>query len=125
MVRRTDVYSECMDCSVKELIQCFEAMQVGGQFHGIGRSSSPFVIPRIIIDDFDSSKETKDQKPAQTTNSTPAAPRVYTRSYSDASIKKILEEAEHRKHEFWKLLDEHNAVIENLKRIEKLEHKII
>lgn len=77
----------------------------------------------IIIDDFDS---TKDQKSAQNNcNSTTTTPRVYTRSYSDASIKKILEEAEHRKHEFWKLLDEHNAVIENLKRIEKLEHKII
>ncbi|XP_030755271.1 uncharacterized protein LOC115881766 isoform X2 [Sitophilus oryzae] len=88
----------------------------------------------IIIDDFDSSSKessTKDSsKPVQDATTTPpqsstAAPRVYTRSYSDASIKKILEEAEHRKHEFWKLLDEHNAVIENLKRIEKLERKII
>ncbi|KAH1014442.1 hypothetical protein HUJ05_012305 [Dendroctonus ponderosae] len=80
----------------------------------------------IIIDDFDSSKDPKDQKTVQnSTNSTGTTPRVYTRSYSDASIKKILEEAEHRKHEFWKLLDEHNAVIENLKRIENLEHKII
>ncbi|KAL1512730.1 hypothetical protein ABEB36_002271 [Hypothenemus hampei] len=72
----------------------------------------------IIIDDFDSAKDQK-------SSNSGTSPRVYTRSYSDASIKKFLEEAEHRKHEFWKLLDEHNAVIENLKRIEKLEHKII
>lgn len=81
----------------------------------------------IIVDDFDSCKEpnTKETKTSLENASQPATPRVYTRSYSDASIKKILEEAEIRKHEFWKLLDEHNAVIENLKRIEKLEHKII
>ncbi|KAJ8979316.1 hypothetical protein NQ317_004075 [Molorchus minor] len=54
----------------------------------------------------------------------PNVARPYTRQSSDASIKKILEEAENRKLEFWKLLDEHNAVIENLKRIEKLENNL-
>ncbi|KAF5304925.1 hypothetical protein FQR65_LT00809 [Abscondita terminalis] len=34
----------------------------------------------------------------------------------------VQEEAEHRKHEFWKLIDEHSAVIENLKKIEQLEN---
>ncbi|XP_060526907.1 uncharacterized protein LOC132702337 isoform X2 [Cylas formicarius] len=80
----------------------------------------------IVIDDFDSLKEAnnKEQKIGQGSGNA-APPRIYTRSFSDASIKKILEEAEQRKHEFWKLLDEHTAVIENLKRIEKFEHKII
>lgn len=68
-------------------------------------------------------------------------PKGYTRQASDASIKKILvrfikqrqvfiahlivrlqDEAEQRKNDFWKLLDEHNQVIENLKRIEQLEN---
>ncbi|CAG9762106.1 unnamed protein product [Ceutorhynchus assimilis] len=103
--------------SVRDLIKCFEAMKHSGETY-----KSILNIPRIIVDDFDSSnKEPK----RQNSHSTGPTPRIYTRSYSDASIKKMLEEAEHRKHEFWKLLDEHNAVIENLKRIEKLEHKII
>ncbi|XP_048518726.1 uncharacterized protein LOC109542331 [Dendroctonus ponderosae] len=114
-------YHENQTCTVKELIKSFETMGFDGSRCDLEQYA--FNIPRIIIDDFDSSKDPKDQKTVQ--NSTGTTPRVYTRSYSDASIKKILEEAEHRKHEFWKLLDEHNAVIENLKRIENLEHKII
>ncbi|KAJ8963169.1 hypothetical protein NQ318_018634, partial [Aromia moschata] len=79
----------------------------------------------IIIDDFDSTKESnsKEMKINQeVTTHPPNVAKPYTRQSSDASIKKILEEAENRKHEFWKLIDEHNAVIENIKRIEKLEN---
>ncbi|KAJ8936924.1 hypothetical protein NQ314_012129 [Rhamnusium bicolor] len=78
----------------------------------------------IVIDDFDSAKgsNSKEMKVNQEISThQPNVAKPYTRQSSDASIKKILEEAENRKHEFWKLIDEHNAVIENLKRIEKLE----
>ncbi|XP_018568464.1 uncharacterized protein LOC108908807 isoform X2 [Anoplophora glabripennis] len=78
----------------------------------------------IVIDDFDSAKtsSSKEMKVTQEINThQPNVAKPYTRQSSDASIKKILEEAEVRKQEFWKLIDEHNAVIENLKRIEKLE----
>ncbi|GJQ66458.1 hypothetical protein Trydic_g4458 [Trypoxylus dichotomus] len=86
----------------------------------------------IVIDDFDSGKETSTTACAQNreTSQMPEVSlyqpqqKVYTRQTSDASIKKILEEAEHRKNEFWKLIDEHEQVIENLKKIE-LEHSSI
>ncbi|KAJ8924508.1 hypothetical protein NQ315_007306 [Exocentrus adspersus] len=79
----------------------------------------------IVIDDFDSAKtsNSKEMKVTQEINTHhPNVAKPYTRQSSDASIKKILEEAELRRQEFWKLIDEHNAVIENLKRIEKMEN---
>ncbi|KAK9745529.1 hypothetical protein QE152_g6853 [Popillia japonica] len=83
----------------------------------------------IIIDDFDSVKEScstictsnKETQTMPEVSLYQPQQKPYTRQSSDASIKKILEEAEHRKNEFWKLIDEHEQVIENLKKIE-LEH---
>ncbi|KAF7283196.1 hypothetical protein GWI33_001165 [Rhynchophorus ferrugineus] len=120
-------------CSVRQIIQVFEALKCTSKepvvtTEPMADIPRPFVIPIIVIDDFDSCKESnsKETRTCQLNGSQQySTPIVYTQSYSDASIKKFLDEAEHRKHEFWKLLDEHNAVIENLKRIEKLERKII
>ncbi|XP_022913070.1 uncharacterized protein [Onthophagus taurus] len=82
----------------------------------------------IVIDDFDSAKESsnnvnnsKDGQMAEISLYQPQQ-RPYSRQSSDASIKKILEEAEHRKNEFWKLIDEHREVVENLKKIEQEHH---
>lgn len=80
----------------------------------------------IVIDDFDLVKEASsvtsstNRESQQVPEASPYQPqqKPYTRQSSDASIKKILEEAEHRKNEFWKLIDEHKEVIENLKKIE-------
>ncbi|CAH0550502.1 unnamed protein product [Brassicogethes aeneus] len=76
----------------------------------------------IVIDDFDSKNANdKEERLSPEVSNNTSCPKTYTRKNSDASIKKILEEAENRKHEFWKLIDEHNAVVEDIKRIEKLE----
>ncbi|KAB0804200.1 hypothetical protein PPYR_01170 [Photinus pyralis] len=73
----------------------------------------------IVIEDFDSAKNTsKDDCLTQEAPVYQRTQRPYTRQTSDATIRKILEEAEHRKHEFWKLIDEHSAVVENLKKME-------
>jgi len=79
----------------------------------------------IVIEDFDSAKNTNtriEECPMPQVSLYQRTQRPYSRQSSDASIRKILEEAEHRKHEFWKLIDEHTAVIENLKKIEQLEN---
>ncbi|KAK4885395.1 hypothetical protein RN001_001666 [Aquatica leii] len=79
----------------------------------------------IVIEDFDSAKNTGASVEECLAADVPLYQRTqrpYTRQSSDATIRQILEEAEHRKHEFWKLIDEHSAVIENLKKIEQLEH---
>lgn len=79
----------------------------------------------IIVDDFDcdinssTSSTSSEMMPEVSLYQPP--PRPYTRQSSDAMIQKILEEAELRKHEFWKLIDEHNAVVENLKKMEQAD----
>ncbi|KAF2901768.1 hypothetical protein ILUMI_04426 [Ignelater luminosus] len=79
----------------------------------------------IVIEDFDSAKNSNNRIEDCTMPEVSLYQRTqrsYSRQSSDASIRRILEEAEHRKHEFWKLIDEHTAVIENLKKIEQLEN---
>ncbi|XP_018332677.1 uncharacterized protein LOC108742118 isoform X1 [Agrilus planipennis] len=88
---------------------------------------------RIVIDDFDSSKHPNNTEVPETGTTVSAVHQHQPtsinmqRSYNNRlstndSIRSILEEAERRKHEFWKLIEEHNALIQYLKRIEQLEH---
>ncbi|XP_018332678.1 uncharacterized protein LOC108742118 isoform X2 [Agrilus planipennis] len=87
----------------------------------------------IVIDDFDSSKHPNNTEVPETGTTVSAVHQHQPtsinmqRSYNNRlstndSIRSILEEAERRKHEFWKLIEEHNALIQYLKRIEQLEH---
>lgn len=82
----------------------------------------------IVVDDFDSKlqkEHVEKEKPCddhlETSNKPKAEESKGRAGTPDKSIQKILDEVEHRKDEFRKLLDEHNAVIQNLKKIEKID----
>ncbi|XP_019873269.2 uncharacterized protein LOC109601462 [Aethina tumida] len=70
-----------------------------------GEPKSPL---SIVIDDFDTKQQRLDNSKSPK--------KVATRC--NVNVKHILDEAENRKEEFYKLLEEHNQVVENLKRME-------
>ncbi|XP_057656311.1 uncharacterized protein LOC130893889 isoform X2 [Diorhabda carinulata] len=79
----------------------------------------------IIVDDVD---DKKNSSQAQTKNETRVSGKPettlhnvenpYPKQVLDDAIRDILKEAELRKFEFRKLLDEHDALVENLKKME-------